>query len=150
MITEFRGEYSFLSNFTPVEIVYKGRIYASVEHAYMSAKSDDPFWKDYCTNPNISAGDVKREGKKVQLVHDWELIKFTVMEDCLRDKFLREPFKSMLIATGNQNIQEGNRWGDRVWGVDLKENPNIGENHLGRLLMKIREELITEKNTWDF
>jgi ribA/ribD-fused uncharacterized protein len=127
-----------------------GRSYASVEHAYMSAKSDDPMWKDYCANPNISASDAKREGKKVQLVPDWELIKFSVMKDCLRAKFLQEQFKIKLIATGNQNIQEGNWWGDRVWGVDLKENPNVGENHLGRLLMKIREELIIEKNSMDF
>lgn len=145
MIIEFRGEHSFLSNFTPVVIQYMGRTYASVEHAYMSAKSDDPMWKDYCSNPNISASDAKREGKKVGLISHWEIRKYRVMEDCLRLKFNQEPFRSMLIATGDQNIQEGNRWGDRVWGVDLKENPNVGENHLGRLLMMIREELMTYK-----
>lgn len=28
----------------------------------------------------------------------------------------------------------------KYWGVDIKQNPNIGENHLGRLIMKIRGE----------
>jgi len=40
MIKEFQGEHRWLSNFTPVNILYKGYIYSSVEHAYVSAKSD--------------------------------------------------------------------------------------------------------------
>jgi ribA/ribD-fused uncharacterized protein len=141
MITTFRGEYNFLSNFFEVDVEYDGITYASVEHAYMSAKSNDPQWKAYCANKNITASDVKREGKRVRLVDHWESIKFGVMETCLRAKFNQEPFKSKLLATGNQNIQEGNNWSDKEWGIDLTVNPNVGENHLGRLLMKIRHEL---------
>ena len=33
----------------------------------------------------------------------------------------------------------GNTWGDTCWGVDLRTGQ--GENHLGRILMKVREEL---------
>jgi len=54
----------------------------------------------------------------------------------------RDICRTLLKETGNQNIQEGNYWGDDYWGVDLKQNPNVGENHLGRLIMKIREELL--------
>jgi ribA/ribD-fused uncharacterized protein len=150
MIITFRGEHNFLSNFFEVDVNYNGLIYASVEHAYMSAKSNDPQWKAYCANRNISASDVKREGKTVRLVDDWENIKLGVMETCLRAKFNQEPLKSKLLATGNQNIQEGNTWSDTFWGVDLKSNPNIGENHLGRLLMKIRDDLnLKSKNHWE-
>ena len=145
MIVHFKSpEHSFLSNFELVNIEYMGRTYRSVEHAFMSAKSSDPKWKDYCANPNISPADVKREGKKVSLVPYWDTLKFVVMEHCLRAKFRQEPFKSKLLATGNENIQEGNWWGDTTWGVDLNVNPNIVENNLGRLIMLIREELKTD------
>jgi len=38
MIKEFKGEYSWLSNFAPVNILLAGKIYPSVEHAFMSMK----------------------------------------------------------------------------------------------------------------
>ena len=47
--------------------------------------------------------------------------------------------RQALIDTGDQELIEGNWWGDRFWGVDLKTNQ--GQNHLGMLLMKIRSEL---------
>lgn len=149
MIVHFKSpEHDYLSNFHLVTVHYNGVDYPSVEHAFMSAKSDDPQWKAYCANKNISPADVKREGKQVRLVHDWEEIKLNVMETCLRSKFNQEPYRTLLIETGKQNIQEGNWWGDRFWGVDLKQQPNYGENHLGRLIMLIREEL-QMNDFWD-
>ena len=51
-----------------------------------------------------------------------------------------------LICTGNSVIIEGNNWGDTFWGVCN----GVGENQLGLLLMRIREELkyayTTEEN----
>jgi len=44
-----------------------------------------------------------------------------------------------LLGTGQMPLVEGNNWGDMFWGVDVKSGK--GENHLGRILMKIREEL---------
>jgi ribA/ribD-fused uncharacterized protein len=141
MIKEFRGENWFLSNFFITPVTFRGIVYPSSENAYMSAKSDDPQWKAYCANPNITPADAKENAKYIRLVNDWHILKFIVMEECLRSKFENPTLREKLLATGTQNIQEGNWWGDRIWGVDLKENPNIGENHLGRLLMKIRDEL---------
>jgi ribA/ribD-fused uncharacterized protein len=112
----------------------------------MSAKCDDPIWKSYCCNANVSPTDVKRESKHVKLVNHWNVKKFGVMEEVLRAKFANPNLKELLLATGNENIQEGNIWNDKCWGVDLKETPNVGENHLGRLLMKIRDELKTKES----
>ncbi len=142
MIHEFKGEYRWLSNFEAVTITLGDYNYPSVEHAYMSMKCEDPEWKKYCSDKNNSAGDVKKKSREVKLRDDWDTFKFIVMQTCLEQKFNQEPFKSKLIETGTQNIVEGNYFGDSVWGVDLKNNPNIGENHLGRLLMKIRGKLI--------
>ncbi len=142
MISEFKGEYSWLSNFEPVKITLAGVEYASVEHAYMSAKSDNKAWKLFCVNPKNSAGKIKKESYTVKLVEDWNTKKFTVMKMCLTQKYNQELFKSKLIETENQNIQEGNYHGDVVWGIDLKTSTNIGENHLGRMIMEIRQQLI--------
>ena len=36
-------------------------------------------------------------------------------------------------------LEEGNTWHDTCWGVDAKTGE--GQNHLGRILMKVRGEL---------
>jgi len=120
----------------PVVINVKGHEYPSVEHAYQAQKSSEPSWIKLCTTKNISSKQIKIYSKTIELRKDWEEVKLLVMEHCLKLKFTQEPFKTALLLTGNQNIQEGN-----YWCVDLKVNPNVGENHLGRLIMKIREEL---------
>ena len=139
MIEEFQGEWRWLSNFAPVDIKMDGKIYPSVEHAYMSAKSFDPDWKRIC-QMTVNPGDVKKASRKIKLRSDWEKIKLDVMWDCIDQKFDQEPYKSKLLATGNVYIQEGNRWRDRFWGFDLNEG--VGLNHLGKLIMDKRSRLI--------
>ena len=141
-IEEFRGEYNWLSNFASVPIEFDGRIYKSVEHAYISAKSNDKEWKDICAE-NYPAGELKKISKGIDVVPNWEDLKVTVMKQLLVNKFSQEPFKTKLIQTGDKHIQEGNYWGDIFWGVDLKSG--FGENYLGRIIMDIREILIKNK-----
>ncbi|MEL7222830.1 MAG: NADAR family protein [Bacteroidota bacterium] len=142
MINEFKGKYSWLSNFAPCEIEYNGRQFASVEHAYMSAKSEDSEWIAFCADASNSPGKVKRKSKKIVLREDWGAIKVEVMRQLLQKKFSQQPYKILLLNTDDLYIQEGNRWGDTFWGVDLKTN--VGENNLGKLIMAIREELNQE------
>lgn len=140
MITEFQNEYRWLSNFSPVKIKLNGLEFPSVEHAYMSAKSDEAEWKKFCSNPNNKAGDVKRQSKYITLKEDWDDIKLEVMKECINQKFSQEPYRTKLLETGTQYIQEGNRWNDKFWGVCLKTNK--GKNHLGRLIMDVRSVLM--------
>lgn len=140
MIREFQGNKRWLSNFAPVKIQIGGLTYPSVEHAYMAAKSDDPRWKKFCTDGKNTAGQVKRASRNRQLVAGWESKKLEVMAECIKQKFSQEPYKSKLIQTGTKRIQEGNRWGDKFWGVCLKTNK--GKNHLGEMIMSVRAALI--------
>jgi ribA/ribD-fused uncharacterized protein len=139
MIKEFQGEYRWLSNFAPVNIELGGLIYPSVEHAYMSAKSEDSEWKRFCQDINNSPGAVKKKSRGIQLIAGWDRIKLSVMEYCVRQKFKTQPYKDQLLATGKLHIQEGNLWNDKFWGVCLKTN--TGQNHLGKIIMEIREDL---------
>src|ERR1043165_1067655 len=121
------GEYGWLSNMTEVPIPYKGKLFRSVENAYMWEKAPHLIdWLDFCLNnpPNIC----KKESKKLPIREDWEAVKLKIMYDLLWLKFGQEPFKGKLLATGNQNIIEGNYWKNTFWGMDLKQNPNVGEN----------------------
>jgi ribA/ribD-fused uncharacterized protein len=136
-IAEFQGEYRFLSNFWPAEVVYEGIKYPTSEHAYQAAKT-----LDIEQRKKIAAlatpSQAKTAGRALKLRYDWETAKFTVMEDIVRYKFTHHAeLRAKLLATGDRHLEEGNTWGDRVWGVYQGQ----GENRLGRILMKVRAEL---------
>lgn len=139
-IAEFQGDYRFLSNFWPAEVVFEGITYPTVEHAYQAAKT-----LDVAERRRIAAmpapADAKRAGRALPLRPDWERVKFEVMEICVRYKFTHHPdLRAKLLATGDATLEEGNTWGDRVWGVYQGQ----GENRLGRILMRVRSELPRE------
>lgn len=142
MIREFQGRYRFLSNFWFCRIEYNGKIYRSVEHAYQAAKFEgNPEIQEEIRNTEMP-GKAKRLAKKYKhLVRpDWEQVNLKIMEDLVRQKFTKFPaLKKMLLETGVEHIQEGNKWHDTFYGVDL--DTGCGENHLGKIIMKIREEL---------
>jgi len=111
--------------------------YPSVEHAYQSAKT-----LDVSERKRIAAlptpAEAKAAGRALPLRKDWETAKFDVMERCVRDKFTRHAdLRAKILATGDTYLEEGNTWGDRIWGVYLGQ----GENRLGRILMMVRWEL---------
>ena len=139
MIIEFQKQFRWLSNFEPVQIVYKNITYPSVEAAYMSAKSDESEWKTFCADPQNTPGKIKRKSKSITLSENWDAQKLIVMRECIAQKFKQEPFRTKLLQTRPAYIQEGNRWGDKFWGVCLKTNS--GRNELGKLIMQIRKEL---------
>ena len=59
----------------------------------------------------------------------------------MRFKFTHHPeLSQMLLNTGDAQLEDGNTWGDRIWGVYQGQ----GENRLGKILMKIRDELRRE------
>lgn len=142
MISRFREEYDWLSNFYSVPIFYKGTLYQSSEAAYMSQRNHSEEWKKFCADPFSKANLIKRQSKLIEDRPDWPQVKLQVMEEVLRIKFSVPYLREKLIATGNQNIQEGNDWKDQFWGIRFDMQPNYGENHLGRLIMKIRDELL--------
>ena len=62
------------------------------------------------------------------------------MAEIVRAKFMQNPsLKLKLAATEDVHLEEGNAWGDTYWGVC----DGIGENHLGKILMCLRESLNT-------
>ncbi len=134
-IDTFDGPHRFLSNFWPCSIVYDGVEYPSVEHAYQAAKTTD-IEKRLAISKLATAAAAKKAGRNVALREDWEQVKLAVMTELVSLKFIYPDLLQQLLDTDNAELIEGNWWGDTYWGVcDGK-----GENHLGKILMKIRDE----------
>ena len=136
-IDYFREEYEFLSNFYPVCVRFDSVLYYSVEAAYQAQKcANDDDKKQF---DKLRASEAKRIGGKVEIRQDWEQVRLSVMEEIVRAKFTQNPhLAEFLVKTGDKEIIEGNRWGDLYWGVSLRTGE--GENHLGKILMRLRAE----------
>jgi ribA/ribD-fused uncharacterized protein len=71
---------------------------------------------------------------------DWDTAKLGRMVISLNKKFDANPeLTAQLIATGDEELYEGNTWDDNYWGVS-PPGTRDGQNWLGRLLMQVREE----------
>ena len=137
MINEFRGKYYFLSNFYETPVTWNGLTYLNNEAAFQSAKT----FSDRECFTNLDPSSAKKLGRKVQLRSDWENVKDDVMYEICKAKFSQNTeLKKRLLSTGNEHLEEGNTWGDKIWGT----LNGIGENRLGKILMRIREELRNE------
>ena len=145
MIDFFDGEFAFLSNFYNASCIFEGKLYPTVEHAFQAAKSLDHAERDWIAAAG-SPGLAKRLGRRVNLRSDWEKVKFDVMEECLRSKFADPVLKQKLLATGDEELVEGNYWHDNTYGNCSCEKCKdiVGRNMLGNILMKLRTEFMEE------
>jgi ribA/ribD-fused uncharacterized protein len=138
-IESFQGDYRWLSNFWPADVEYEGLSYPTVEHAYQAAKfaAESGLRQEIRGHP--SPGRAKRTARSFadMILPDFNDRKVNVMEGLLRQKFALPHLRGLLEATGGEQIVEGNTWGDVFWGVCKGK----GQNRLGQLLMKIREEI---------
>lgn len=69
----------------------------------------------------------------------WDTNKFQIMLEAVRSKFNQHPaLKNMLLKTGDSVLVEDAGANDTVWGAGADYR---GTNHLGRILMHVRDEL---------
>lgn len=157
-IIGFKKEYKFLDNsysgashgpFVHRVFLYDGSsfsdIFRTAEHAYQCSKAKTSY-DAHSISRLPYADQVYRNGRKLDLRPDWEDIKLDIMGGILRSKFSTLDLdtgssKSMaykLLATGDQNLINETKFKRNLfWGT----YDGVGENHLGKLLMEIREEL---------
>eukprot|EP00271_Cylindrocystis_brebissonii_P013681 TRINITY_DN3379_c0_g1_i1.p1 TRINITY_DN3379_c0_g1~~TRINITY_DN3379_c0_g1_i1.p1 ORF type:complete len:283 (-),score=32.35 TRINITY_DN3379_c0_g1_i1:204-1052(-) len=127
----------------------------SVEHYYQAQKfahsaKDDEVARAaiesilVAQSPEEAAGIGRRlERARPDLVTpDWPVKKLEVMEVALRAKFtFHASMRALLLSTQNATLVEASPH-DFFWGSGRTGG---GKNHLGRLLMKIRDELASCK-----
>jgi hypothetical protein len=134
IIGPFRGELRWLSNFFPAPVTLDGMTFPTVEHAYQAAKTLHEAEREMIRDLP-TPGRAKRASRHLTLRPDWQEVKLAVMEDLLRQKFADAQLRRLLLDTSPHLIVELNRWGDVFWGVCKGR----GENHLGRILMRLRD-----------
>jgi ribA/ribD-fused uncharacterized protein len=134
-IDSFQGEHRFLSNFWECPVYYAGIQFQSAESAYQamkcSVKADRNLFK------HSSPGEAKKMGRKVSLRADWDQVKLGLMKKIVAAKFTQNmALLQQLLDTKNAVLIEGNWWGDVYWG----QVHGVGENHLGKILMRLRDK----------
>lgn len=158
-IGKFSGDYRFLSNFWPAKVTYGDDEYDCIEKAYVAAKFESRTevmingkWiliRDLARNCE-TPGKVKRLGRKYKdlMRAGWADMRLPIMELLVHQKFSdKNPdLVKLLLATGECKLIEGNTWGDTFWGIVTggrnKSLIGQGENHLGKLLMARRDDLL--------
>ena len=136
MIDSFEGKYYFLSNFYHVDVKYDGIVYNNTEAAFQAQKVLDDSEK--LSFSNLSPRKAKKLGREVKLREDWRDVKDNYMYEICKAKFTQhEDLAKKLLQTGDEELVEGNRWNDTYWGVCNGK----GENRLGKILMRVRDEL---------
>lgn len=141
-ITAFRGENRFLSNFyeSKTPIIHEEISYPTVEHAFQAQKCHAKEYKLHISRFR-RPGNAKRFGRNVELPADWDTKRVKIMETLIRYKFTtNENLRERLLRTEDAELIETNIWRDRFWGVYKGE----GLNMLGKILMKIRDEILNE------
>ena len=143
-IDRFDGiEHEFLSNFYPAPILWMSDTYPTTEHAFQAAKvmGEGEDWNEEarvqirdCPTP----GKAKRMGRKCHLRRNWDSIKNKIMFDLVFIKFTTySNLAQKLLETGDKELIEGNDWNDVWFGVCN----GVGENHLGKILMEVRDSI---------
>lgn len=141
IVEEFQGEYRWLSNFWVYDTV-RG---LSVEHHYQAAKATN--YEDYLRIMAAeNAYEAKQLGKPIDkggilvVRSDWNDVRLILMEQFTREKYAtNNVLKQKLLNTKGMLLIEGNKWGDTFWGVCN----GVGENNLGKIIMKVRDEFLS-------
>jgi ribA/ribD-fused uncharacterized protein len=137
-ITAFRDEYRFLSNFWPCKFRFRGYEWNSAEHAYQAMKCQDIEYQMAFLYPRVSAAEAKRMGASAKMDDSFASNKLNYMRAIVSAKFDQNPeLMTLLKSTAPAELVEGNTWGDTFWGVYNGK----GHNHLGKILMNIRDDI---------
>lgn len=137
MITRFKDGYYFLSNYFPSEIWLGGRRYPTVEHFYQANKADSFQAHKYISDAKTPGG-ARDNANEITIRHDWDAVRIPIMRLGLILKFDIEELGDMLLNTGIQEIVSDS---GTFWGLQN----GIGENHLGKLLMEVRDQVIERR-----
>jgi ribA/ribD-fused uncharacterized protein len=167
---ESKGEFRFMSNMFVAPFEIDGMTFPTVEHYFQWSKAmmfegkDSEHAGKMMKPPRnkefTEAKSVKALGRKVKDFSParWDDVKIPIMEKALRAKFInpQHGLLEKLLATGDRPIGEANPR-DKYWGIGTSAdtadamNPAKwkGQNQLGKLLMKLRDEFTQAKREED-
>ena len=130
------GEFS---NFSNHPVVIDEKEWPTTEHYFQAKKfSESKYEEEIRKLKTPMEAKISGSDRKKPLRRDWEEVKNDVMYTALSAKFNQhQELMQLLISTGDSYLVEHTR-NDRYWGDG---GDGKGRNMLGRLLMKLRDEL---------
>ncbi|MBR3211200.1 MAG: NADAR family protein [Bacilli bacterium] len=136
------GELGYLASYSDHGFEVNGIYYPTVEHYYQASKFDDEKIINKilnCKTPK-EASMIGRDRNNIR-IPNFKEVKIQKMYEANLEKFRQNPeLAKKLLDTGNEAIREMTTK-ESFWGV----GPNLdGENHMGKILMRVREELRKE------
>ncbi len=140
-ITQFQGEWRWLSNFGPGEVTLGKLTFPRREHGYQASKSLNLEVRKGFTDPAMTAGQAKRAGGFIEIRPDWERVKKKIMLLVVLSAFTQNlDLQKLLTETEDAYLEEGNTWHDNFWGAcGCPRHLGAGENWLGRILTMVRD-----------
>lgn len=140
-IVGFNGEYEFLSNSYNCKIYdEKDKLtYSNIESALIAQKSTNFGSRRKFTR--LNALKARKKESSIPDNYEWENNKDDIMYSFIVNKFKKGTILAdKLIKTGNKILINAVSYPDKYYGVYYGK----GENKLGKMLMKRREELLAE------
>ena len=134
--------YGCFSNFSPHAVVMDARQWPTSEHYYQAQKFVGTPNVHLCEQvrqmPTPEAAAALGRDRQHPVRSDWNDVKCHVMYEVVKVKFQSHlNIQNILLRTGDALIIE-NSPTDCFWGCGVDRD---GENHLGRILMRVRYEL---------
>ena len=134
-------EFYPFDNFSSFKVEWNGYLFSSVEEAYQAASfmgSDEELVEKIKKSHSADEAQRIAYANRDKRREDWDDVKISIMEELLRLKIEQNPYvKKKLLQTGDYMIVEDSPKDD-LWGWGPNRN---GQNNLGKLWMKLREEL---------
>ena len=134
-------EFYPFDNFSSFKVEWNGYLFASVEEAYQAASfmgSDEELVEKIKKSHSADEAQRISYANRDKRREDWDDVKISIMEELLRLKIEQNPYvKKKLLQTGDYMIVEDSPKDD-FWGWGSNRD---GQNNLGKLWMKLREEL---------
>ena len=134
-------EFYPFDNFSSFKVEWNGYLFSSVEEAYQAASfmgSDEELVEKIKKSHSADEAQRIAYANRDKRREDWDDVKVSIMEELLRLKIEQNPYvKKKLLQTGDYMIVEDSPKDD-FWGWGPNRD---GQNNLGKLWMKLREEL---------
>lgn len=135
----YLGGFYVFSTYSAHSVEYEGTLYPTSEHAYQASKFHDAAVRQaICTARSAElAKELASASNPSGRRKDWPKTKLSVMQSILQAKAAQhQDVQQALRDSGNSEIVEKSP-DDYFWGCGLDKS---GQNHLGKLWMKIREQ----------
>lgn len=155
-----RGKHNYMSNFYPCNFIDTNEIsfhcseqYLMYQKCLLFDAENDTMLKKILAEKEPAK--IKALGRKVKNYNDgvWDEFRYQIMVDGLYLKFSQNPqIGEQLCATYPNMLYEAAP-NDNIWGIGMcakeaitKDESEYGTNLLGKALMNVREQLLTNTN----